>query len=66
MITGFATSGIVLSTVREAADKDYRQIVLSDSCEDTDAATHQFLLNNILNKQATVLTTREWADALGA
>jgi nicotinamidase-related amidase len=36
ILTGIATSGVVLSTLREAADKDYRLIVLSDACLDAD------------------------------
>lgn len=36
VLTGIATSGVVLSTLREAADKDYRLTVLSDGCLDGD------------------------------
>jgi nicotinamidase-related amidase len=32
ILTGIATSGVVLSTLREAADKDYGLVVLSDAC----------------------------------
>ena len=31
---GIATSGVVLSTVRWAADMDYRLVVVSDACAD--------------------------------
>ncbi len=34
VLTGIATSGVVLSTVREAADKDYRITVLAPCCGD--------------------------------
>ena len=34
VLTGVATSGVVLSTLREAADKDYRITVLADGCGD--------------------------------
>jgi nicotinamidase-related amidase len=34
VLVGMATSGVVLSTLREAADKDYRLTVLSDGCLD--------------------------------
>ena len=37
VLSGIATSGVVLSTLREAADKDYRLTVLSDACLDADA-----------------------------
>src|SRR5579862_5958185 len=36
VLTGISTSGVVLSTVREAADKDYQITVLSDCCSDPD------------------------------
>src|SRR5450432_3526699 len=32
VLTGVATGGVVLSTVREAADKDYQITVLADGC----------------------------------
>src|SRR5215472_6708625 len=32
VLCGIATSGVVLSTVRQAADLDFRLIVLSDGC----------------------------------
>lgn len=36
VLCGIATSGIVLSTVREAYDKDFGMTVLSDGCLDRD------------------------------
>src|ERR1700761_5384895 len=36
VLTGISTSGVVLSTVREAADKDYGLTVLADCCADHD------------------------------
>ena len=35
VLCGIATSGVVLSTLREAGDKDYTMTVLSDLCADT-------------------------------
>jgi nicotinamidase-related amidase len=64
IITGFATSGVVLSTVREAADKDYLQTILSDCCEDIDEEVHKLVLTKILDKQASILTVKEWSDSL--
>src|ERR1700744_4873367 len=43
VLTGIATSGVVLSTLREAADKDYRLSVLSDACADMDPEVHNVL-----------------------
>jgi len=60
VVTGYSTSGVVLSTVREAADKDFRINVLSDGCADTDPEVHQVLTTKIFPKQADVLTVGEW------
>ena len=65
VLTGFATSGVVLSTLREAADKDYRLSVLSDGCADLDEEVHNVLLNKIFPRQAEVMTAQQWAAGLG-
>jgi nicotinamidase-related amidase len=36
VVAGISTTGVVLSTVRDAHDKDYRLIVLADLCADRD------------------------------
>lgn len=60
VLTGVATSGVVLSTVREAADKDYRLTVLSDCCADGDDEVHRVLTTKVFPRQADVLTVEEW------
>ena len=55
VLAGLSTSGVVLSTLREAADKDYRISVLSDCCADPDPEVHQLLLTKIFPRQAEVL-----------
>lgn len=65
VLAGIATSGVVLSTLREAADKDYRLSVLSDGCADRDPEVHRVLLDKVFPRQADVLTTAEWAAGLG-
>jgi nicotinamidase-related amidase len=60
VLTGIATSGVVLSTVREAADKDYRLTVLADCCADGDEEVHRVLTTKIFPRQADVLTLEEW------
>jgi nicotinamidase-related amidase len=60
ILTGVSTSGVVLSTLREAADKDFRITVLSDCCGDGDAEVHQVLTVKIFPRQADVLTLEEW------
>lgn len=60
MLSGIATSGVVLSTLREAADKDYHLTVLSDLCADSDSEVHEVLLNKVFPRQAAVLDTSSW------
>ena len=64
VLTGIATSGVVLSTVREAADKDFRLTVLSDGCGDADAEVHQVLIGKVFPRQADVMTIQEWVVSL--
>jgi len=40
ILTGVATSGVILSTLRKAADLDYKQTVLSDCTADFDPEVH--------------------------
>ena len=63
VLTGIATSGVVLSTLREAADKDYQLTVLSDVCADADAEVHSVLLEKIFPRQAAVISCEQWANA---
>lgn len=65
VLAGIATSGVVLSTLREAADKDYRLTVLADGCADRDPEVHGVLLNKVFPRQAEVVTTAQWAAGLG-
>jgi nicotinamidase-related amidase len=61
VLTGIATSGVVLSTLREAADKDYRITVLADCCADRDEEVHRVLTTKVFPRQAEVLTAEEWS-----
>ncbi|MDB5135225.1 MAG: isochorismatase [Mucilaginibacter sp.] len=63
VLTGIATSGVVLSTLREAADKDYRLTVLADCCADSDEEVHRVLTTKVFPRQADVLTVEEWPIA---
>ena len=57
VLAGISTSGVVLSTVRDGADRDYRVIVLSDGCADPEPDIHEFLITRVLPKQAQIITT---------
>ncbi|HEY5265994.1 MAG TPA: isochorismatase family cysteine hydrolase [Acidimicrobiales bacterium] len=60
VLTGIATSGVVLSTLRQAADLDYEVTVLRDACADADAEVHRVLLDKVFPRQATILDVNEW------
>jgi nicotinamidase-related amidase len=64
VLTGIATSGAVLSTLREAADRDYELVVLSDCCADGDPEVHRVLLEKVFPRQADVLDTDTWQRGL--
>jgi nicotinamidase-related amidase len=66
VLTGIATSGVVLSTLRQAADLDFSLTVLSDGCADADDEVHRVLCEKVFPRQATVMTVDEWITALGA
>jgi nicotinamidase-related amidase len=64
ILTGIATSGVVLSTAREAADKDYILSILSDGCADLDPEVHSVLMNKVFPRQAEVMTVAQWIAGL--
>jgi nicotinamidase-related amidase len=65
ILCGISTSGVVLSTLREAADKDYRLTVLSDLCADPDPEVHRVLLEKVFVRQAEVVDSAQWIRSLG-
>lgn len=62
VLTGISTSGVVLSTLREAADKDYQLTVIEDCCADRDAEVHQVLTTKVFPTQAEVITLNSWVS----
>jgi nicotinamidase-related amidase len=60
VLAGLSTSGVVLSTLREAADKDYQITVLSDVCADTDEQLHDVLMQKVFPRQADVTESAAW------
>jgi nicotinamidase-related amidase len=64
VLFGIATSGVVLSTVRQAADADYRLVVLADCCADREPEVHQVLLEKIFPRQADVIVADEFEHLL--
>ncbi|MFQ3546063.1 isochorismatase family cysteine hydrolase [Halobacillus rhizosphaerae] len=64
VLSGIATSGVVLSTLREAADKDFSITVLKDACLDSDPEVHEVLTEKVFPKQAEVKNIADWTDHL--
>jgi len=62
ILAGQSTSGVVLSTVREAADLDFRLVVLADACGDPDPEVQRYLLSSLFPRQADVITTSALGD----
>lgn len=59
VLAGISTSGVILSTVRDAADHDYRLVVLSDACADPQEDVHKVLMEQVLPRQADVIATAD-------
>ena len=64
LLTGILTQGVVLSTLRHAADMDYRAVVVADGCSDKDPEVQRVLMEKIFPFQAGVATVEEIIGAL--
>ncbi|MFI8849244.1 cysteine hydrolase [Streptomyces sp. 891-h] len=62
VLTGIATSGVVLSTLCQANDLDFGLTVLSDACLDTDPEVHQVLIDKLFPRWAEVVTVEDWLE----
>jgi nicotinamidase-related amidase len=66
VVGGISTSGVVLSTVRDAADRDYQLYVLSDCCADPHPEVHRVLLDHVFPHQAEIIDVDEFGLLLVA
>jgi nicotinamidase-related amidase len=57
ILAGLTTSGVVLSTIRDAADRDYRLILLADCISDPRQEVHTALMEQVFPGQADIITT---------
>jgi nicotinamidase-related amidase len=64
ILAGVHTSGVVLSTVRDAADRDYRLFLLSDATADPSEDAHRALMQHVFPRQASIVTVAQLADLL--
>jgi nicotinamidase-related amidase len=64
VLFGIATSGVVLSTLLDACDRDYEVVVIEDCCADLDAELHRVLLGRLFPQRAQVIASSGFAAAL--
>ncbi|MEU8973011.1 isochorismatase family cysteine hydrolase [Streptomyces monashensis] len=60
VLTGIATSAVVLYTLCQANDLDFGLTVLSDACLDTDPEMHQVLVERLFPQWADVVAVEDW------
>ena len=64
VLFGITTSGVVLSTLLEAADADYRTVVVTDCCADSDQELHRALVERLFPIRGEVTTAAEFVKAV--
>ncbi|MGW6063042.1 cysteine hydrolase family protein [Streptomyces sp. NPDC055189] len=64
VLTGIATSAVVLSTLCHANDLDFGLTVLSDGCLDPDPEVHRVLTGRLFPQWADVVGVDDWVNAL--
>jgi nicotinamidase-related amidase len=64
VLFGIATSGVVLSTLLDASDRDYRIAVIADCCVDLEPELHACLIERLFRKYADVVTASEFTHAI--
>lgn len=64
VLTGIATSAVVLSTLWHAIDLDFGLTVLADGCLDTDPEVHRVLTEKLFPQWADVVAVEDWVKAV--
>jgi nicotinamidase-related amidase len=64
IVAGISTGGVVLSTVRDAADRDYQLYVLRDCCADPHPEVHRVLIEHVFPHQADVISLEDFVRLL--
>jgi len=65
VLYGISTSGVVLSTLLEAFDADYRVAVISDCCADLDSQLHDCLIQRFFPTRGPVFSAEDFIAAYG-
>ncbi|MGU3654942.1 cysteine hydrolase [Mycolicibacterium sp. A43C] len=66
IVTGCHTSGAVLTTIREAADRDYRIIVVAGCTADPDSEVLDFLLERVFARQVEIWSAAQLYSSMAA
>jgi nicotinamidase-related amidase len=64
VLAGISTSGVLLSTVRDGYDRDYRLLVLADASADPQPGVHDFLTETLFPRQAEVIEVADLSALL--
>jgi nicotinamidase-related amidase len=64
ILSGISTSGVVLSTLIDAADRDYRVYVLTDGVADPRPEVNQVLVNEVFPSRAHLIDTTQLSELL--
>jgi len=62
VMAGVSTSGVILSTVRHAADADYKIVILRDCCQDRDDEVHRVLMDKVFARHTVTTASELLAD----
>ncbi|MEV2189703.1 cysteine hydrolase [Streptomyces phaeochromogenes] len=66
ILSGISTSGVVLSTLIDVADRDYRVYVLTDGIADSDPEVHRILVDKVFPSRAHLIDTTQLSELLKA
>lgn len=65
VLAGISTSGVTISTLIEAHDRDYRLLVLADATADPDTELHASLIEGFFPKRAEMIEVGDLEVLLG-
>ncbi len=66
ILSGISTGGVVLSTLIDAADRDYRVYLLTDGVADPHPEVHRVLVNEVFPSRAHLIDTAQLRELLKA
>lgn len=64
VLAGLSSSGCVLSTAKDAADRGYIVTVVEDCCADRDPKVHEIIMTKLLVLQCHVVSLESWEEVV--